>query len=83
VSREDRLAELVQRQRLVILFAQEAYNEVWSRNLELRETILELKQRLLDAGLSSGTSPTTPSTDPAQLVLPFQEEHLKSYYHVG
>jgi hypothetical protein len=63
---EEQLEAILLRQRRVILYAQEAYNDLWAKNLELREALLELRQRLEAAGLPTDT-PISESPD--QLVL--------------
>jgi hypothetical protein len=67
---QHRLEALVQRQRCQLVFAQAMYNEIRDENLQLREIVLELRERLLDAGLSSEVYLKNPEPDKTQLVLP-------------
>ena len=65
---EAQLKALVQRQRCQLVFAQAMYDEIREENLELREALLQLRERLEAAGLPTDT-PISESQDQLFLAL--------------
>jgi hypothetical protein len=74
---ECQLEAVIQRQRHVIAHAQQVYFELWSKNIELRELVLALRERLLDAGLDSSLEAEAPES-PEQLHLALFEPFYDS-----
>jgi hypothetical protein len=69
---EKQFEALIQRQRLVIIFAKSMYDEAHEENLRLHQTIGILQARLKEAGLDSEVPPV-PQEQP---LLPFSIESL-------
>jgi hypothetical protein len=69
MQNKDKLEKIVQQQRLQMFFQSRIWLEERAENCRLREAVLVLQTRLLDAGLSADLPEQSPETDDSQLSL--------------